>query len=70
MQDDLPITDVLRKAISESKMPHKALERKTGVKRQSIMRFMRGAQSLRLDMADKLAAYYGLTLVQTKRKAR
>ncbi|MFN0054415.1 MAG: hypothetical protein ACKV0T_19740 [Planctomycetales bacterium] len=51
-----PFTDALRRAISESCSAYKALERETGVKRQSIMRFMRGEQSLRLDMADKLAA--------------
>jgi plasmid maintenance system antidote protein VapI len=32
------------------------------LKRASIMRFLRGEQSLRLDMADRLAAYFGLEL--------
>ena len=32
----------------------------------SIMRFVRGSQSLRLDMADLLAAYLGLELRQRK----
>ena len=33
------------------------------------MRFVRGSQSLRLDMADRLAAYFGLEL-RPKRKGR
>ena len=56
------ITDVLRRTIAESGMALIALERATGVKRGSIMRFLRGRQSLRLDMADRLAAYFGLEL--------
>ena len=30
------------------------------------MRFLRGEQSLRLDVADRLAAYFGLQLVAKK----
>ena len=54
------MTDVLRKAIADSGMSFLALERETGVLRQSLMKFARGEQSLRLDMADKLAAYFGI----------
>jgi plasmid maintenance system antidote protein VapI len=64
-----PITDLLRRTIAESGIPYKTLERETGVARASIMRFVRGTQSLRLDMADRLAAYFGLELRQ-KRKGR
>jgi plasmid maintenance system antidote protein VapI len=56
------MSDVLRKAIAESGIAYIALERATGVQRMSISRFMRGATSLRLDQADKLAAYFGLKL--------
>lgn len=49
-------------------MSYKALERETGVLRQSLMKFMNGERSLRLDKADQLAAYFGLTL--TKRKSK
>lgn len=38
------------------------LQRETGVTRATIMRFVRGDQSIRLDMADRLAAYFRLTL--------
>jgi plasmid maintenance system antidote protein VapI len=64
-----PITDVLKKTIAKSGMAHIAIERATGVKRASIMRFLRGETSLRLDMADKLAAFFELELRQ-KRKGR
>lgn len=63
------MSDVLKKAIAESGMAHIAIERATGVKRQSIMRFMRGETSLRLDMADRLAAFFELEL-RPKRKGR
>lgn len=59
-----PISDALRKAIAESRLTYTELERATGVKRASIMRFMRGERTLRLDMADKLAAYFGVRIVQ------
>jgi plasmid maintenance system antidote protein VapI len=64
-----PLTDVLRRTIAESGLAHIAIERVTGVKRASIMRFLRGERSLRLDMADRLAAYFGLEL-RPKRKGR
>jgi len=60
------MTEVLRHAILESKS-FRAVERATGVKRQSLMKFARGEQSLRLDMADRLAAYFG---IEVKRKGR
>jgi plasmid maintenance system antidote protein VapI len=56
------LTEVLRRAIVDSRKPYIALERETGVARASIMRFVRGDHSLRLDKADRLAAYFGLEL--------
>jgi len=41
----------------------------TGIGETSLMRFMRGETSLRLDRADVLAEYLGLELVK-KRKAK
>jgi plasmid maintenance system antidote protein VapI len=64
-----PISDLLRRTIAESGTPLQRLERETGVTRASIMRFVRGTQSLRLDMADRLAAYFGLEL-RPKRNGR
>lgn len=56
------ISETLRKAILRSKMPYLTLEEATGVKRQSLMKFASGKQSLRLDAADRLAEYFGLVL--------
>jgi plasmid maintenance system antidote protein VapI len=68
-----PISDLLRQtiaqAVKEGRTSYKALERETEVTRASIMRFVRKSQSLRLDMADRLAAYFGLEL-RPKRKSR
>jgi plasmid maintenance system antidote protein VapI len=61
-----PITDLLRQTIQEAveagRTNYKALGRESGVARASIVRFVRGTQSLRLDIADRLAAYFGLSL--------
>jgi len=64
------MTDALKRAIAECGLPMLTLEQRTGVKRQSIVRFMAGTQSLRLDMADKLAAYFGLELKAAGRRPR
>lgn len=64
-----PLTAALRRVILESGLSFKALEQETGVLRQSLMKFVRGKQSLRLDMADRLVAYFGLEL-RPKRKGR
>ena len=58
----LSLSDELRRAILESGMSFQALGQATGVERGSISRFVRGERSLRLDMADKLAAFFGLSL--------
>jgi transcriptional regulator with XRE-family HTH domain len=62
------MSEALRRAILRSKTPLMSLEQATGVKRASIMRFLRGETSLRLDKADALAAYFGLELVAKKSK--
>ncbi|MBX7255705.1 MAG: hypothetical protein K1Y02_05050 [Candidatus Hydrogenedentes bacterium] len=54
------ITETLRAAIVESGVSHRAIETATGVQRASIMRFVRGTQSLRLDIADRLAEFFGI----------
>lgn len=55
------MTQLLRKALAETDSLA-AVERATGVKRQSLARFMRGEQSLRLDLADRLAEYFDLRI--------
>lgn len=61
-QSRSPISRLLRRTIVESGVSYNALQKATGVTRASIMRFVRGDQSLRLDMADRLAEYFGLEL--------
>lgn len=56
------MTDVLRKALVESGLPTLTVSNEAGVARGSLIRFIRGERSLRLDCADKLAAYFGLEL--------
>lgn len=69
-----PITDVLRDAINASGLAFLALEKATGVLRQSLMPFARGEAGINIDAADKLATYFGLELrpraseVTTKKK--
>jgi len=62
------MTEVLRRKIEESDLPFLTLEQQTGVLRQSLMKFVRGETTLRLDAADKLAEFFGLDLVERKGK--
>jgi plasmid maintenance system antidote protein VapI len=62
------LSDALRRAIRESGIPYLALAQATGVQRASIQRFIDGRTSLRLDKADKLAAYFGLELRPAERR--
>ena len=54
------ITEALREAIEESGMSHRSIATATGVERASIYRFVRGDQSIRLDVADKLCEFFNL----------
>jgi hypothetical protein len=65
-QRKTPITDLLKRSIVESGIPYNQLERATGVKRASIIRFLRGDQSMRLDLAERLMVYFGLEVRKRK----
>jgi ribosome-binding protein aMBF1 (putative translation factor) len=54
------MTEAIREAIADSELSFKALERETGVLRQSLMKFAAGEQTIRLDAADKLAEFFGI----------
>jgi cyanate lyase len=69
MKTKRPITDVLLQAIAASGLPFLTLEQKTGVVRQSLMKFVRGERHLRGDSMDRLAEFFDLEL-QPKRKGR
>ena len=61
-----PISETLRQAINESGLSFLALEKATGVLRQSLMPFARGEAGINVDAADKLAVYFGLELRPAK----
>ena len=63
------MTELLREALVEADSL-RGVERATGVKNPSLVRFVRGDQSLRLDMADKLATYFEIECRRIRRKAR
>ena len=58
-----PLTDVLKASIAGSELTLHRLAIETGLARDSLVRFMAGETSLRLDKADKLADYFKLELV-------
>ena len=58
----MTMTAALRQAIAASELSFLELERQTGIKRQSLMKFANEETSLRLDKADKLAEYFGLEI--------
>jgi plasmid maintenance system antidote protein VapI len=62
------MSDVLRQTILDSELPLLRIANETGVQRASLSRFVRGKNSLRLDVADKLATYFGLELLKTENK--
>ena len=60
------MTELLRAGLAEAESLRR-VERATGLKRQSLAKFMRGEQSLRLDLADKLAEYFELRVLHRGR---
>ena len=67
-----PVSGLLRRTIAEAvekgRTNYLTLERETGVTRASIRRFVNGERTLRLDVADRLAAYFGLELRPKRKK--
>ena len=62
------MTAALREAILDCELSYLALEKKTGITRQSLMGFAKGERTIRLDAADTLAEYFGIQI--TRRKAK
>ena len=62
------MTNAIREAIAESELSFKAIERETGVLRQSLMKFAASEQTLRLDAADKLADFFNIEIRRRKDK--
>ena len=57
------MTDVLRAAIERSGLTVYRIAKATEIDSANLGRFVRGELSVRLDKADRLAAYLGLRLV-------
>jgi len=66
-ETDTTMTELLRAALADAESLSE-IQRATGLKRQSLAKFMRCEQSLRLDMADKLAAYFKVVVSFPKGK--
>lgn len=66
---NMTMTETLRQAIENSGLPYLTIEQRTGVLRQTVMRFMKG-RDIQLASADKLAALLGIriTLSETNRR--
>ena len=64
------MTDILKAEIERSGLTFLEIERQTGVKRASVMRFMRGETSLRLDIGDRLAKFFGIETRPPTRRRR
>lgn len=63
------MTDLLRQALSEPGAPSlTSIANATGTQRASLVRFRRGDSSLRLDLADRLAAHLGIECRRTRRR--
>ena len=56
------ITEVLRAAIEKSGLTRYRIAKETGIPESNLRRFVQGEMSVRLDNADRLAAYFGLRL--------
>ena len=69
MTSKQPIHDTLRRAINESGLSFQALEKATGVIRQSLMPFARGEASISLPAVEKLAEYFGFELTPSNTEA-
>ena len=61
------MSELLRECLTEAETLS-AVERATGVKRQSMMKFLKGEQSLRLDLAERLATHFGIESKRTTHK--
>ncbi|MBW7864510.1 MAG: helix-turn-helix transcriptional regulator [Candidatus Hydrogenedentes bacterium] len=64
------ISETLKKALAESGLSHKGIERDAGVNRNSLARFASGRTSLSLVQADELARHLGYVLVHESQVQR
>jgi plasmid maintenance system antidote protein VapI len=67
---DPTMTRLLREALAERGESLRAVADATGVNHVSILRFLAGKQSLRLDMADRLAVHFGIKVSRPRPRRR
>jgi plasmid maintenance system antidote protein VapI len=60
------MTDLLLKCLTERTESLRAIGRAAGVPNPPLVRFLAGKQTLRLDTAEKLAAYFGIRVLPPK----
>lgn len=63
----LTMSDILRRALQEAESL-RSVSVATGLDRASLRRFRDGEGSLRLDLADRLAAHFGVKVSRPRRK--
>ena len=63
------MTKTLRQALRESELTVYAVAKATGMQTDSLYRFLEERSSLRLDLADRLAQFFGLELRKAASKA-
>ena len=56
------VTDQLKQAVTDSGETLYGVAKGSGAEYSALLRFMAGERGIRLDTADKLAAYLGLEL--------
>ena len=61
-QTKSPLTDALKQAVTDSGLPLLQVSKGSGIAYASLVRFMSGERSLRLDKADKLAVFFQMRL--------
>jgi transcriptional regulator with XRE-family HTH domain len=66
----MQLSDALRAAIRRAPVSRYRIASETGVAESALSRFVSGERSLDLTSVDKLAAYLGLELVETKRRQK
>ncbi|HEY1375536.1 MAG TPA: helix-turn-helix transcriptional regulator [Gemmataceae bacterium] len=64
MNERQTLAEALREAVRDSGRPVGAVARAAGVPQPVLSRFMAGTRGLSLETADRLAGYFGLTLVR------
>ncbi|MGD8452205.1 MAG: hypothetical protein PVJ57_10340 [Phycisphaerae bacterium] len=61
------MTQLLRESLAEADSI-RGVAKATGLTHVSLVRFVNGGQSLRLDLADKLAAHFGIECRRVRRR--